>query len=123
MISLGRTRDRGRGVFAQSDFAAGETIERSPVLVAPDREWPMIEHTVLYDYTFSWGENLEHAAIAMGLGSFYNHSWTANAEYVRKPEDETIEFLALRDISAGEEITVNYNGRGDESPLWFEVRP
>ena len=123
MIALGRTAGKGRGVFAQKEFAAGETIERSPVLVVPDREWTMIEPTVLYGYTFSWGENLEHAALAMGLGSFYNHSWSANAEYLRRPEDEIIEFVALRAISAGEEITVNYNGQGDESPLWFTVLP
>jgi uncharacterized protein len=31
-------------------------------------------------------------------------------------------FTAIRDIGAGEEITVNYNGEpGDETPVGFEV--
>ena len=33
-----------------------------------------------------------------------------------------VQFKALRDIAAGEEITVNYNREPqDRSPVWFEV--
>jgi hypothetical protein len=33
-----------------------------------------------------------------------------------------IEFFAYQDITMGEEITVNYNGRVDDlSPTWFDV--
>jgi SET domain-containing protein len=121
MIALGQTEHKGRGVFAQQAFLPGALIETAPVLVIPAHEWSHIEPTVLYHYVFCWGPNGEHAALAMGLGSFYNHSWQPNAEYVTRLEDGTIDFVALRPIAAGEEITVNYNGEGDDTPVWFEV--
>ncbi|MEH2113844.1 hypothetical protein [Nostoc sp.] len=33
-----------------------------------------------------------------------------------------MEYIAYRDIEAGEEITANYNGSPDDkSPIWFDV--
>lgn len=121
MIGLGETQLKGRGVFARREFSAGELIEAAPVLIIPDSQWASIEPTILYHYTFCWGDKSQHAALAMGLGSFYNHSYTPNAEYVKRLDDETIDFIALKAIRSGEEITVNYNGEGDLSPVWFEV--
>jgi hypothetical protein len=41
---------------------------------------------------------------------------------VKKLQEQVIEFFALRNIEAGEEILVNYNGDpADDSPLWFRV--
>src|SRR5450432_3007553 len=110
MIALGQAGRKGRGVFAQRAFGPGELIETAPVLVIPAQEWAHIEPTILFHYTFCWGRNGEDAALAMGLGSFYNHSWRPNADYVTRLEDETIDFVALLPIAAGEEVTVNYNG-------------
>jgi SET domain-containing protein len=37
--------------------------------------------------------------------------------------DKTISIKTVRDISAGEELTINYNGDwNDEKPVWFEVK-
>jgi hypothetical protein len=56
-----------------------------------------------------------------GYGSLYNHSYRPNARYVDLA-GRTKVFTALRDIAAGEEITVNYNGEpGDVTPVGFEV--
>ena len=61
------------------------------------------------------------AALALGYGSLYNHSYRPNARYVDLG-DRTKLFTAIWDIAAGEEITVNYNGEpGDETPVGFEV--
>lgn len=58
----------------------------------------------------------------MGHGSLYNHSYRPNAKYVRKVSEGVIDFVAVRDIEVGEEITVNYNGYpGDNEPVWFDV--
>jgi len=60
-------------------------------------------------------------AIALGYGSLYNHSYTPNAHY-RDIGRRSKEFLAVRDIAAGEEITVNYNGDPqDRTAVDFEV--
>jgi SET domain-containing protein len=80
----------------------------------------MIEPTTLRDYVFSWGENDEQAAVALGYVSIYNHSYAPNAVYFQAPEYESIEIVALRDIDAGEEIVINYNGEPDDmEELWF----
>lgn len=114
---------KGRGVVARRQFSAGEIVETVPVLVLPAEQWEHIEKTVLYNYTYGWGPKLEHAGLALGLGSLYNHSFQPNARYVRHLDELTIDFVALRTIEEGEEITVNYNGDPDDtSPMWFEVK-
>jgi uncharacterized protein len=120
-IALGTSAVHGRGVFAQRAIARGELIERAPVIVIPSGELAELDRTALFDYYFGWGPDLEHAAIAMGLGSFYNHAVSPNADHVLLTDELAIEFIALRDIATGEEITIHYNGApGDTSPLWFQ---
>jgi len=121
-LRFGPTKAKGRGVFACLPMAAGELIEAVPVIVIPAEQWHHVEPTVLALYIFNFGPEGEHAAIALGYGSLYNHSYLPNAEYAKSWEDRLIRFIALRDIALGEEITVNYNGTpGDRSPIWFEV--
>jgi hypothetical protein len=121
-IRIGAAPGLGRGVFAAAPIARGEIIERAPVLVSPADEWSHVEKTVLYHYSFAWGPQLEHAAIGLGYASLYNHSYTPNALYIRQLEDLLIDFVALRDIATGEQITINYNDApADQDPVWFEV--
>ncbi len=122
-VRLGISAGRGRGVFATQPIAAGELIERSPVLVSPAAEWPHLEKTVLYDYVFEWGEDETDSGIALGYAGLFNHSFTPNARYRRRTADLLIEVTAVREIAAGEEITMNYNGDPDDrTPVWFETK-
>ena len=60
-------------------------------------------------------------ALALGFGSLYNHSYRPNARYDDVGRQAKA-FTALRDIAAGEEVTVNYNGEpGLRRRVWFEV--
>jgi len=121
-VCIGLTGDRGRGVFARRKILRDEVIERSPVIVIPDLEWAGMQETVLSNYVFDWGENEEHAAVALGYVSIYNHSYTPNAELSECLEDGIIEVTAIRDIEPNEEIFVNYNGEPDDrDELWFNV--
>jgi SET domain-containing protein len=115
---------KGRGVVAQRPFRAGETIERPPVIVIAAEEAPLIRDTKLAHYYFEWGDDCRQAAIALGYGSLYNHSYTPNARYEFCEDEGCLEFLALGDIEPGEEITINYNNLGPSAaqPLRFEVR-
>jgi SET domain-containing protein len=123
VLEVRSTDGRGRGVFACVNFTGGEIIETAPVIVIPAEQWPAIEPTVLALYIFNFGPQEEHAAVALGYGSLYNHSYTPNARYVKSWEEGLIRFIALRAIEAGEEITVNYNGSPDDrTPIWFEVK-
>ena len=121
-ICIKETGKYGRGIFATRDIKTGELIEISPVLTSIKNEWKYLKKTVLYNYCFSWGENYEHTAIALGYGSLYNHSYTPNAEYKYNTDNLSIDFYAIADITDGQEITINYNESSeDDSPLWFEV--
>lgn len=114
---------RGRGVHALRAFAAGECIERAPVIVLAARELDAIRSTLLGRYYFEWGEDDESGALALGYGSLYNHSYTPNATYEFREELMAIDFLALREIGPGEEITINYNNLGEfaDAPMPFEA--
>lgn len=118
-IEVRRVKGKGRGVFATRPIRSGELIERVPVLVLPVRELEEGAPPRLAAYCFQWGRDT--IALALGYGSLYNHSFRPNARY----EDvgpQTKLFSALRDIAAGEEITVNYNADPDDaSPVDFEV--
>jgi len=124
MVEVRTVPAKGRGVFAVRPFAPGERIESAPVIVVPAAEWPLVEKTVFFHYSYSWGPRLTDAAVALGCGSLYNHSYTPNARYDRNLAEQRIDFVALREIAPGEEITINYNGAADDrSPLWFEALP
>ena len=122
-ISIRHFPGKGRGVVAERKFQAGETIERPPVLVIPADEAPLIRDTRLAHYYFEWGDDCKQAAIALGYGSLYNHSYTPNARYEFREGEDCLEFIALRDIELGEEITINYNNLGPSAdrPLKFSV--
>jgi SET domain-containing protein len=72
----------------------------------------------LGSYYFRWKDGVN--AILFGYGSLYNHSYFPNAVYRRNYENHSMDFVALHDIRAGQEITINYNGKPDcRDPLWF----
>ena len=111
----------GRGVFTGVDIVKESLIEICPVLVLPAKDLEAIKKTMLYNYYFEWGEDYDQPAFALGHGSIYNHSYQPNARYLADFEQETISFYAIRDIKAGEEVTVNYLGLpGEKGRVWFE---
>jgi SET domain-containing protein len=121
MLYLANAGPKGRGVFARVAFAAGERIERLPVIVIPQAQLEFLEKTSLSYYSFSWGVDLNDAAIAAGFGCFYNHSYEPNAVYLKLVDQGFIDIVAFRPIGEMEEITVNYNGSpNDRTPLWFD---
>lgn len=120
-LMISRTADRGRGVFTTKKILKGETIEVCPMIVFSAKDRLSVNDTFLYEYYFEWGNNGKKGALAMGYGSLYNHDYTPNAKYVPDFDFNVLEFVSLRDIEAGEEITVNYNlDPEDKSPVWWE---
>jgi hypothetical protein len=114
---------RGRGVVSTAQIRQRELVERSPVLIIPASDRAAADATVVFTYVFMWEHNTveedlyEHqgrAAIALGYTSLLNHSYTPNCEFVRHIDDLVIDLVALRDIEAGEELTIDY-----QMTLWF----
>ena len=120
-LRVADTDSKGRGVYAERAFAAGELVTEAPVIVIPSREWKAIEPTVIGDYCFAWGRQDRDAALVLGIGSLFNHATDPNCEPVRVEDDELMQFVATRDIAPGEELTISYrDARTDPRPLWFE---
>ena len=124
MTRVGESTNKGRGLFATRLISCGELIEEAHVIVVPREQVEQLDATVLGDYLFLWGEEEEETALVLGRGSLCNHSYQPNARFVLHPDRLTIEFVALRDISAGEEIATNYHGDpACSDPVWFEAKP
>ena len=70
-------------------------------------------------------KNNHKAAICLGFGSIYNHSYNPNATYKKQINDLFIDFIALNDIKKDQEITVNYNygNPDDKTTLWIKSIP
>jgi len=113
----------GRGVFTAQSIQKGDLIEICPVIVLPEKDINFIEKTILHNYYFFWGANQKRGALALGFGSLYNHSYKPNACYKLDLTNLSIDFYCVKGISAGREITVNYNGDPkDDTVVWFEKR-
>lgn len=119
----GPTEHRGRGMYTSEDIAAGTLVEVSPVIVMTAEERKLLDQTRLHDYIFEWGENHDQCCMAMGYVPVYNHAFNSNCEYDMDYDAGLIRILAVRDILAGEELFINYNGNwDDQTPVWFEVK-
>ena len=124
MIVVRSSPGKGRGIFATRRIAAGSVIEEAPVISMPAGEIEHLEKIALQDYYFLWGPEMEEAALPLGLCTLCNHSFDANARFVAHHDRRMMGFVALRDIEAGEEVTINYNGHpASQRHLWFEVLP
>jgi hypothetical protein len=118
---------KGRGVFAARSFAAGEVVEIAPVVIvaAPVttttvRPPPNVKVDVRFVrefkvLVFSWAHLAKvpnTCALALGYGSLYNSANPANMRYEADASESIIRFIAVRDIRADEELTINYNAEG-----------
>ncbi|MBT8233320.1 MAG: SET domain-containing protein-lysine N-methyltransferase [Saprospiraceae bacterium] len=120
-LYLSEDEIRGRGVFTSELISPESTIELCPVIILNEEDTKQIHQTHLHDYYFLWDIEKGTSAIALGYGSLYNHSDNNNAEFELDIEHNLIRFIAIKPITAGEEITVDYKGLKEEgNRLWFE---
>lgn len=121
-IYVAETPDKGRGMFTRKKIKEGTIIETAPVIVMTHEERLHIDQTILQNYIFEWqpdGQNL--CCMALGTIPMYNHSYKSNCEYYMEYDENTMYVQAVRDIAAGEELTVNYNASwNDETKVWFD---
>lgn len=118
---------KGRGGYARRRFASGETVESCPVVLfgGPLKHMPGEIKSVLFNWGVLSGSGDLHC-LALGYGSLYNHDNPANMRYEADADLNVLRFIAVRQIEADEELTVNYNALGggpvsrDEG--WFAAR-
>lgn len=104
---------RGRGAFASKAFVAGELVEACPVVPFDLRTSgvPQAIERIMFGWGYLTGVPGEYA-IVLGYGSVYNHDNPANMRYEARGEARELHFIAVRDIAADEELTINYNAHG-----------
>lgn len=112
-IYIGDAGSKGRGVFAARPIQPSDTIEISPMMLmkkVPEE---------FEDYVFEVSQTVY--GLAMGYGSFYNHSNKPKAiYYITVGKQNTyLEVMALNLILPGEEITINYNGDPNDKTPWL----
>ncbi len=117
---------KGRGVISKKKIKKGSIIDVAHTILIPNDHYDLIQNTVLYDYIFEWDdpkyEGEYKCVIALSVSQFINHSYTPNVRYEYDYTNQTIKFIAIKDIMEGEELLVNYNGNvRDKSPMWFDV--
>jgi SET domain-containing protein len=123
-LFIAGTREKGRGVFTAENIARKTVIEMSPVIVMPREDRILIDKTLLYHYIFEWGVRRDKCCMALGYVAMYNHSYTANCEYEMDYDTDIITIRTVADVEAGEELTINYNGKwNDPTRVWFDVKP
>lgn len=124
----------GRGVFAATDLRAGTIVEVAPVVVV-DREAGDAEGGGdLARYLFEWDvdDAASAYAVALGIGSLFNHRGDPSCRYERIDDGEQLAetlgpaspfgaalapaliFTTTREVAADEELTIDYSGCGDD---------
>ena len=113
---------KGKGVFTNSLLEKDLIIEISPVIVMSNEDRVHLDKTLLHDYIFEWGDQINQCCMALGYIPMYNHSYSSNCEYFMNFDEDTIFIKTVRNIEAGEELTINYNGDwNDEKTIWFSA--
>ena len=118
-----KTAGKGRGVYTRTALEKNTLIEVAPVIVMSGKDRLLLDQTLLHDYIFEWGENRQQCCMALGYIPLYNHSYQSNCEYEMNFRKQTILVRTVREISAGEELFINYNGSWDnDKAVWFEAK-
>ena len=122
-LYIDNTEDRGRGVFTKHSIPNNTIIEISPVIVMSSEERKLLDQTLLHDYIFEWGPDSTQCCMALGYISVYNHSYESNCEYEMDFGNQVIRIRTVRNIEAGEELFINYNGDWNNSKkIWFDTK-
>jgi len=113
----------GRGVFATDDIKNGDVVERYPLVVMGIRmnyQIDPVAWTHMYTNTCPCEECKKHGGqflMVMGYAQLYNHQDDNNASIKFFVEEQYADIVALKDISKGSEIFINYG------PKYFKSRP
>jgi SET domain-containing protein len=125
-ISCKRSPLHGWGVFADEPIESGVFIETAPGIIVNQKLLAACYYVVTADgippseivldqYGLGWTGGC--VFFPLGWCGLYNHSDKPSAEFVYVSDNETLGIRSLRQIEAGEEITVNY---GHD---WWKKKP
>jgi SET domain-containing protein len=111
---------KGRCVFATRDIAKGSLVLADPIILVPGEESEHTDKTAVGRYVFQWNDE-DDIAVVLGLGSLINHGLPENVSLVSNYQDQTMEFYALKDIKAGEELVYDYGHDHEELSDYYGI--
>ena len=122
-LFMAESPEKGRGMFTNEVILANTIIEVAPVIVMSAGDRLLLDKTLLHDYIFEWGTNKTQCCMALGFVPIYNHNYESNCEYFMDYSTSTIMLKTVKNIEAGEEVFINYNGDfNDKTALWFDAK-
>lgn len=113
MIEVGESGIHGRGAFTTVAVAKGDVFHVAPMMIfdcaqAPHAAKTWVSHYVFYVADCPNDPDCEITALALSPISFVNHARPSNCAFQVNVAAQTISFVALRDLRAGEEVTIDY---------------
>jgi SET domain-containing protein len=122
-IIVAKTQYKGRGVLAATNILTNTVLEIAPVIVMQMADRKLLDQTLLHDYIFEWGDDKQLCCMALGYISLYNHAYQSNCEYEMNFRKQIITVTTVKNIKAGEELCINYNGNwNNKKEIWFDVK-
>lgn len=121
LLYIKKDGKKGRGVYASRAIKQGAVVEECEIIFIPKKDLPYLKKTQVDSYYYCWKAA---AALPLGFGVLYNHSFRPNAEWKDDYKNRRMTLFARREIKKDEEVTVNYNGNPKDqsrSLIWFPV--
>ena len=120
LVSVRTDPVKGRCVVAACDIAKGTRVLADPIVCVPRHESALTDQTVLGRYLFEWNDDADLCAV-LGLGSLINHGLPENVALASNYAERTMEFFALTDIAAGEELVYDYGHEQAELVAYYGI--
>ncbi len=122
-VQVRMTENMGKGCFALEDIEKNTVVESAPVILVHNDTFSSLNEInggthKLSEYPFGWGRD-GMVAFALGYGGIYNHKVEANLSWRPNYENEALQYTAVRDIKAGEELFIRYLPLYKLFALWF----
>lgn len=101
----------GHGVFATDRIPADTTLEECHHLRIREQDCSGIIDDYVYGLETNHNDSeeaSEYYSLPLGWGCVFNHAKEHNTEYWHDTERDLIVFHTIKDVSAGEQLFINY---------------
>jgi SET domain-containing protein len=115
LLKLVPISGKGRGVVTTRPIKRGKMVEASPIIRLKKRD-RLDRSTVLSHYPFEWDDPPYVQAFPLGFAGLLNHSDAPNCKIEADIAGEVLCIYALKNITAGSELTWNYG-----IDPWFDM--
>ena len=86
----------------------------------PGEESEHTDRTAVGRYVFQWNDE-DDLCVVLGLGSLINHGLPENVALVSNFEEMAMEFYAIADIKAGDELVYDYGHEAEELVVYYGI--